>query len=96
MACTLEAIESLKRRGIMYAPSQATHAGGVRVNMHNQAEFFRGRHHIDSLVQNAVKLTHEELVATAREYNVRGDMGAGASIAGFLKIAQAMVNQGAV
>jgi glutamate dehydrogenase (NADP+) len=96
MACTQHAIATLKRRGIMYAPSQATHAGGVNVNMQRQAEFYRGNRHVDLLVRGAVKDVHEELARTAVEYNVRGDMGAGASIAGFIKVAEAMVNQGAV
>jgi glutamate dehydrogenase (NADP+) len=96
MSCTQDAITTLKRRGILYAPSQATHAGGVSVNMHRQPEFYRGSKHVDYLVEAASKDIHDELARTAAEYNVRGDMGAGASIAGFLKVAEAMVNQGAV
>jgi glutamate dehydrogenase (NADP+) len=51
---------------------------------------------LDSRVEGAVNDVYEEIKSTAKEFNTRGDLNAGANIAAFLRVADVMLSQGSV
>ena len=85
MPTTPEAIEALQAAGVAYAPGKASNAGGVATFEETDAK----------LHQIMVDI-HANTVATAEEYGVAGDYVAGANLAGFRKVADAMVAMGLI
>ncbi len=100
MPTTNEAMEYLKKNGVIIAPSKAVNAGGVAVSglemSQNSMRYSWSAEEVDAKLRTIMKNIFESSAAAAREYGVEGDLVAGANIAGFLKVAEAMKAQGCV
>ena len=100
MSSTPETIEYLQQNGVLFAPSKAANAGGVAVSglemSQNASHAIWGFDKVDrQLAKIMVGIFHSALDASA-QYGVEGDLVAGANIAGFAKVANAMLWQGIV
>ena len=100
MPSTLEAIEAFVDAGLMFGPAKAANAGGVATSaleMSQNAERLSWTfEEVDArLKQIMINIVHNS-DAAAKEYGMEGDYVAGANIAGFLKVAEAMMAQGIV
>ena len=100
MPTTLDAVEYLKENGVVIAPSKAVNAGGVAVSglemSQNAMHYSWTAEEVDAKLQQIMKGIYEACWNAAKEYATEGDLIAGANIAGFLKVADAMLAQGAV
>ena len=98
MPTTAEAVAILKANGVVIAPSKAVNAGGVAVSglemSQNSMRYSWTAEEVDAKLQSIMKNIFASSVAAAREYGMEGDLIAGANIAGFLKVAEAMKWQG--
>ena len=79
----------LKKRGLMYAPHTCTLTGSAIVHA-------LGEGATDEELKENVKRIYQDVKDTAKEFNARGDLFAGSTIAGFLRVANAMMMHGAV
>ncbi len=99
MPCTDAAARVIYRSGILYAPGKASNAGGVAVSGLEMTQNARHRSwHFDAVDENLreiMKSIHEKCVEYGKESNGI-DYVKGANIAGFIKVADAMVAQGHV
>jgi glutamate dehydrogenase (NADP+) len=101
MPCTDEAIAVFRDAdGVAYAPGKASNAGGVAVSAF-EMEQNASRHgwtfeSTDERLQATMKDIHETCRRTAAEHGHEDDYVAGANIAGFLRVAEAMLAQGVV
>jgi glutamate dehydrogenase (NADP+) len=86
--------------GILYAPGKAANAGGVAVSglemAQNSMRYAWTREEVDQRLRIIMKSVHEACVATAERFGRTGNYVDGANIAGFLKVADAMLDQGLV
>ncbi len=100
MPVTIDGINILIDNGIMYAPGKASNAGGVATSGLEMTQNYMGanwtREEVDHKLQEIMKNIHDTCLAVANEYSKPGNYLAGANIAGFLKVAQAMKAQGVV
>ena len=100
MPTTAEAVAYLKENGVVIAPSKAVNAGGVAVSglemSQNSMRYSWSAEEVDAKLKDIMKGIFESSVAAAKEYGMEGDLVAGANIAGFLKVADAMLAQGVV
>ena len=100
MPTTNEAIAYLKANGVVVAPSKAVNAGGVAVSglemSQNSMRYSWSAAEVDAKLHDIMKNIFEASVAAAKEYGMEGDLVAGANIAGFLKVADAMLAYGCV
>ena len=100
MPTTAEAVEYFKQNGVVIAPSKAVNAGGVSVSglemSQNSMRYSWTAEEVDAKLQQIMKGIYEESYKAAKEYGMEGDLIAGANIAGFIKVADAMLAQGAV
>ena len=100
MPTTLDAVEYFKQNGVVVAPSKAVNAGGVAVSglemSQNAMHYSWTAEEVDAKLQQIMKGIYEESYKAAKEYGFEGDLIAGANIAGFIKVADAMLAQGAV
>ena len=99
MPTTNEALELLRECDhIIVAPCKAANAGGVGVSAlemsQNSQRLFWSEIEIDEQLHRMMKHIHEESVRAANEYGLGYDLVAGANIAGFRKVATAMMKQG--
>ena len=98
MPTTNEAVAYLKANGVVVAPSKAVNAGGVAVSglemSQNSMRYSWSAEEVDAKLKDIMKNIYESSVAAAKEYGMEGDLVAGANIAGFLKVAEAMLAQG--
>lgn len=98
MPTTPEAIEVAQKNGIMYAPGKASNAGGVATSglemSQNYAGVYWTSEEVDTKLQEIMKNIHDLCLNTADKYGFKGDYMAGANIAGFIKVADAMVAEG--
>jgi glutamate dehydrogenase (NADP+) len=100
MPCTEEAVEVIREKGILFGPAKAANAGGVATSgleMRQNAgrlqwDFERVDSELDRIMTNIYATT----AATAEEYGMPGDLAAGANIAGFRRVADAMLAQGVI
>ena len=86
---TPSARKLLKKRGMMYGPHTMTMTGPALSHA-------MGKHSTDDDLKMEVARVYNEVKSTSAEFNVRGDLYAGANIAGFLRVANQMMLQGAV
>ena len=95
-----DAIEVFLKNKILYGPGKAANAGGVAVSgleMAQNSQFISwSREEVDLRLQNIMKTIHENSFRTAEEYGCKGNYVVGANIAGFVKVADAMIDQGLV
>ena len=84
--------------GVVVAPSKAVNAGGVAVSglemSQNSMRYSWSAAEVDAKLHDIMKNIFEASVNAAKEYGMEGDLVAGANIAGFLKVAEAMKAQG--
>ncbi|MBR1899083.1 MAG: NADP-specific glutamate dehydrogenase [Oscillospiraceae bacterium] len=100
MPTSNEAIAFLKSKGVIVAPSKAVNAGGVAVSglemSQNSMRYNWTAEEVDEKLKGIMKNIFESSVKAANEYGLGDDLVAGANIAGFLKVAEAMKAQGVV
>ena len=100
MPTTNEAIALLKNAGIIVAPSKAVNAGGVSVSglemSQNSMRYSWSEEEVDAKLKTIMKNIFDNSVKAANEYGLGDDLVAGANIAGFIKVAEAMKAQGIV
>ncbi len=100
MPTTADAVAYLRENGVVIAPSKAVNAGGVAVSglemSQNSMRYSWTAEEVDAKLQQIMKGIYESSVAAAKEYGMEGDLIAGANIAGFLKVADAMMAYGVV
>ena len=98
MPCSNDAIEVLHEAEVEFGPAKAANAGGVAVSglemSQNSQRLQWSAEEVDGQLQSIMENIYETCDTTAREYGV--SLQAGANIAGFLKVAQAMQAQGVV
>ena len=101
MPTTNEALQYLmSQKGIIVAPSKAVNAGGVSVSAlemsQNSMRYAWEAEDVDAKLKTIMKNIHEASAKAAEEYGFGYNLVAGANIAGFLKVAEAMLAQGLV
>jgi glutamate dehydrogenase (NADP+) len=100
MPSTPEAIDIFLDNKIMYAPGKASNAGGVAVSglemAQNSMRLNWPREEVDSRLRIIMKSIHHTCLEAAAEYGMPGNYLVGANIAGFLKVVNAMLDQGLV
>jgi glutamate dehydrogenase (NADP+) len=100
MPSTLEAVQAFLDRGLLYAPGKASNAGGVAVSglelAQNSMRLNWSREEVDSRLKMIMKGIHRTCLEAAERYGNPGNYFAGANIAGFLKVVNAMMDQGLV
>jgi glutamate dehydrogenase (NADP+) len=100
MPSTPEAVEEFVARKILYGPGKAANAGGVATSglemSQNSMRLNWPREEVDSRLHEIMVAIHRACSETAREYGVPGNYVVGANIAGFVKVADAMLDQGLV
>jgi len=98
MPSTPEAVECFQKNGVMFGPAKAANAGGVATSglemSQNSLRYSWTFEEVDAKLQQIMKDIYRNAAAAAKEYGKDGDLVAGANIAGFLKIADAMIAQG--
>ena len=100
MPSTPDAIEVFRRAGILFAPAKASNAGGVATSAlemtQNSERLSWTFEEVDGKLKGIMENIYHTAAQTAKEYDAPGDLIIGANIAGFLKVADAMMAQGAV
>ncbi len=100
MPTTSDGVELFLAAGIMYGPSKAANAGGVAVSgleMSQDSERRQWeRQDVDRELREIMRAIHEQITSAAAEYGYPGNNAAGANIAGFIKVADAMLDEAAV
>ncbi len=100
MPTTADAVAYFKENNVIVAPSKAVNAGGVAVSglemSQNSMRYSWTSEEVDAKLKQIMKDIFESSVAAAKKYGMEGDLIAGANIAGFEKVADAMMAQGVV
>lgn len=100
MPTTAEAVEMFLDAGILYGPGKAANAGGVATSglemSQNSMRLSWRRDEVDRRLHDIVRKIHQACVETAEEFGTPGNYVNGANIAAFIKVADAMIDQGAV
>lgn len=100
MPTTMEATDYLREHGVLFAPGKAANAGGVATSAlemsQNAMRLSWSFGEVDAKLQGIMKNIFKSIDSAAREYGMPGNYIAGANIAGFLKVAEAMEAQGIV
>ena len=100
MPCTPEAIELFKMNQLLFAPGKASNAGGVAVSglemAQNSLRYSWTREEVNKRLQTIMIDIHESCLQYGKDENGYVDYVKGANIAGFVKVADAMLAQGVV
>jgi len=100
MPCTNDAIHLLKKSKILYSPGKASNAGGVAISgiemAQNTTRYAMTEKEIDHRLQQIMESIHNECKKYGREDDGYIDYQKGANIAGFVKVANSMIEQGIV
>lgn len=100
MPSTPEAIEQFLAQKILYGPGKAANAGGVATSglemSQNSMRISWTREEVDERLHNIMIAIHQQSYDAAEEYGQPGNLVMGANIAGFTKVADAMLDQGLV
>ena len=100
MPTTPEAIEVLQANKILYAPGKASNAGGVATSglemSQNSARLSWTFEEVDEKLKGIMENIFDTVSKTAEEYGMPDNYMAGANIAGFIKVADSMIDQGIV
>ena len=98
MPCTPQAVAALKGAGVLFAPAKAANAGGVATSglemSQNSMRTSWSFDEVDDKLRGIMEGIYRACAEAARRYGMEGDIQAGANIAGFLKVADAMLCQG--
>jgi glutamate dehydrogenase (NADP+) len=100
MPSTIEAMRLFVERKILYGPAKAANAGGVATSglemSQNSMRLSWTREEVDERLHRIMVDIHRNCVQTAERFGAAGNLVVGANIAGFLKVANAMMDQGLV
>ncbi len=100
MPSTLEAIEVFQKAGVVFLPAKAANAGGVATSALEMAQsssrLFWSFEEVDEKLNKIMVSIYQNIDSAARKYGLEGNYVAGANIAGFEKVAEAMMAQGVV
>ncbi|MFN7942100.1 MAG: NADP-specific glutamate dehydrogenase [Thermoanaerobaculia bacterium] len=100
MPSTIEAVTQFVEAGILYGPGKAANAGGVATSglemAQNSMRYSWTRDEVDHRLHLIMKSIHKACVETSERFGTPGNYVNGANIAGFLKVADAMMDQGIV
>lgn len=100
MPTTIEGYKIFKEAGILYAPGKASNAGGVATSglemSQNSMRLPWPREEVDQRLHEIMRRIHDTCLTTAEKFGTQGNYVNGANIAGFLKVADAMMDQGLV
>jgi glutamate dehydrogenase (NADP+) len=100
MPTSIDGYKVFRQAGILYAPGKASNAGGVAVSglemTQNSMRLPWLRDEVDERLQQIMKKIHDTCVNTAEQFGTPKNYVNGANIAGFLKVADAMLDQGLV
>ena len=100
MPSTLEAIEVFLENGVLFGPAKAANAGGVAVSAlemaQNSARISWTFEEVDTKLHEIMVNIYRNSMAASKEYGAEGNLVVGANIAGFLKVADAMIAQGII
>ena len=98
MPCSLDAVEAFQQTGVLYAPGKAANAGGVATSglemCQNAMKYSWSAQEVDSKLHDIMVRIFRDAFEAAKEYGMEGNLLAGANIAGFVKVADAMMAQG--
>ena len=98
MPSTPEAISAYQAAGIMYGPAKAANAGGVATSglemSQNSERLSWSFDEVDAKLKGIMEGIYAACASAAEKYGMKGNIMAGANIAGFLKVAEAMLAQG--
>ncbi|WP_142247862.1 NADP-specific glutamate dehydrogenase [Alkalihalobacterium alkalinitrilicum] len=100
MPSTLEAIEIFLEADVLFGPAKAANAGGVSVSAlemaQNSMRLSWTFEEVDAKLHEIMKNIYQESIKAAEEYGTPGNLVVGANIAGFVKVADAMIVQGVI
>ncbi len=98
MPCTPEAADAFLRAGILYGPGKAANAGGVATSAlemsQNSQRLSWTFEEVDAMLRTVMAGIYQKAYAASEEFGEPGNLVLGANIAGFLKVADAMLAQG--
>lgn len=98
MPLNIDAINVMKENKVLYMPGKAANAGGVSVSglemSQNSLRLSWTFEEVDNRLKGIMKNIYKQVTETADEFGLKGDFVAGANIAGFKKVATAMLAQG--
>ena len=98
MPLTAEAIEYVIEHGVLYSPGKASNAGGVATSGIEMMQNYMGNYwtaeEVDQRLKGIMRDIHNNCLEAAEFYGFKGNYMAGANIAGFIKVADAMIAQG--
>ncbi|MDP3830445.1 MAG: glutamate dehydrogenase, partial [Ignavibacteriaceae bacterium] len=100
MPTTLAGYRLFEKAGILYSPGKASNAGGVATSglemSQNSMRLPWSAVEVDTRLHEIMKRIHETCVVTSERFGSPGNYVVGANVAGFLKVADAMLDQGVV
>lgn len=100
MGCTPEAIHAFQKAGILFAPGKAVNSGGVATSglemTQNCMHLSWSGQEVDEKLHFIMQSVHEACVTFGKQPNGSIDYVKGANIAGFMKVARAMLEQGII
>ena len=100
MPTTPEALRVFQEAGVLFAPGKAANAGGVATSalemQQNASRDSWSFEYTEARLQDIMRSIHDRCAATAEEYGRPGDYVVGANVAGFIKVADAMLAQGVI
>ena len=98
MPSTPEAVHAFQSAGVLFGPAKAANAGGVATSAlemsQNSMRYSWTFEEVDAKLHDIMKNIYHNSAKAAKEYGMEGNLVAGANIAGFLKVANAMLAQG--
>ena len=98
MPSTLDAVEYLQKNGVLFAPAKAANAGGVSVSAlemsQNSERLAWTFEEVDQRLKRIMDNIYAQSKEAAEKYGAKGNLLAGANMAGFVRVAQAMHAQG--
>ena len=93
-------LEALQAAGVLFAPAKAANAGGVATSAlemsQNSMRFYWTFEEVDEHLKTIMTDLYRNASAAAAQYGMAGNLAAGANIAGFVKVADAMLAYGIV
>ena len=100
MPTTNDALEYLQKKGLIVAPSKAVNAGGVATSAlemsQNSMRYNWTAEEVDAKLKQIMKNIHDMSASASAQYGLGYNLVAGANIAGFMKVAEAMLQQGLI
>ena len=100
MPCVMDAIAAFQSAGVLFGPAKAANAGGVSASglemSQNSMRYSWTAEEVDAKLKQIMVGIYHNVASAAKTYGCEGNFEAGANIAGFLKVADAMLAQGVV